>query len=214
MTDRPILFSGPMVRALIEGRKTQTRRLLRNPEYYGCPTGDCPHEYQSECNVAMQQNALSDAKYAVGDRLWVREAWATMAFLDNAKPTNIGKTDGLFYPSTSTFNRWAGEGWGGAIGRPRSPIHMPRWASRLTLTVTDVRVHLLQDISQEDAQAEGADRLDLADAMPLPSGCLSNNTYRVGFADLWNSIHGPVAWAANPYVVALTFDVRKSNIDV
>ena len=90
--------------------------------------------------------------------------------------------------------------------RWRPSIHMPRSASRLTLTVTEVRVQRLQDISEEDARAEGIE----GEFLPWPQGYW---TYRPYFAELWNSLHGPDAWDANPWVVALSFTVQHGNID-
>tara|TARA_R100000789_G_scaffold64101_1_gene60697 strand:- start:123 stop:680 length:558 start_codon:yes stop_codon:yes gene_type:complete len=107
--------------------------------------------------------------------------------------------------------------------RLRPSIHMPRWASRLTLTVTDVRVQRLQDISEEDAWAEGCKRGDPWDnglgyfpaEEPDPSGIghVGWDYAKEWFEDLWNSLHGPDAWGANPWVYAVSFDVQRGNID-
>ena len=88
---------------------------------------------------------------------------------------------------------------------------MPRWASRLTLTVTDVRVQRLQDISEADAVAEGCDAV-LALTIKRPNGAHPGNP-RECYCDLWNSLHGHGAWDANPWVVAVTFTVQRGNID-
>jgi hypothetical protein len=97
---------------------------------------------------------------------------------------------------------------------------MPRWASRLTLTVTDVRVQRLHDISEADAEAEGIERLKSGRGFYDPTASKAavrfgewTSTARQGFSRLWESIHGPSAWDANPWVVALTFTVEKRNID-
>lgn len=100
--------------------------------------------------------------------------------------------------------------------RIRPSIHMPRWASRLTLTVTDVRVERLQDISEADAIAEGCPVSTMPGTIghPLcPVGFNEMGTPIYWFRELWNSINGPDAWDANPWVVALTFDVARRNID-
>ncbi len=86
---------------------------------------------------------------------------------------------------------------------------MPRWASRLTLTVTDVRVQRLQEISEEDALTQKAFRYEAADACALRVAAILPRAFR----DLWNSIHGPDAWDANPWVAAISFTVHRCNID-
>ena len=95
--------------------------------------------------------------------------------------------------------------------RWRPSIHMPRWASRLTLTVTDVRVQRLQEISEEDARAEGA--YPCEGGWSYGGSPLAGTTARGAFYCLWNSLHGPDAWSANPWVCALTFTVDRRNID-
>lgn len=193
MTDRPILFSAPMVRALLDGRKTQTRRVLRNPEYYGCPTGDCPHQTQAECNAAMASLDAEATRFAVGDRLWVREAFAADGKPDDAV---------VWYRA----HHEEAQARGPRVDVPWRPsIHMPRWASRLTLTVTDVRVERLQDISEADAIAEGMDETAVQHF-----GCPIK-----AYAALWNSLARTeeAAWSANPWVVAVPFSVAKHNID-
>lgn len=153
MKTRPIIFSTPMVRALLDGRKTQTRRLITSPL----------------------------AKADPGDLLYVREAW---------RPVNSGD------PSKGARYRFDA-GTDQTVWRPS--IHMPRWASRLTLKVTDRRVQLLHWISEEDAIAEG---------------CTHNvATARSEFVALWSQLHGTESWLRNPEVVALTFEVHKVNVD-
>jgi hypothetical protein len=181
VTDRPIIFSGPMVRALHEGRKTQTRRLATSP--------------LRRCEV--------------GDRLYVRESV-------------FGGTPGV----ANVIYRADGE----AVGARWTPsIHMPRWASRLTLTVTDLRVQPLQAISEADAIAEGVGRrmwdVESGDDMEIVDGWGADrfitfrhgvgDTAREGFQILWNALHTKAveAWEANPEVVALTFAVQACNID-
>ena len=91
------------------------------------------------------------------------------------------------------------------LRKKRSPIHMPRWASRLTLTITDVRVQRLQEITAEDVTAEG---------IPFEADALAPYEWSVArFADLWNTIHGPDAWDANPWCAAISFTVHRCNID-
>lgn len=220
MADRGILFSAPMVRALLAGRKTQTRRLIRNPEYYGCPTGDCPHERQVECNDAMQALAGEIVPHAVGDRLWVRETWGCHWATDNQKASEIDPdcwsvryaADGYIRPARRDGSLATAD----QFKRGRPSIFMPRWASRLWLTVTDVRVQRLQDIDNFDCVAEGIERAALVDGWkdygPEPlAGLNSIASYRT----LWNSLHTEpgTRWADNPWIYALTFTVHQGNID-
>lgn len=169
MGDVPILFSGPMVRAILEGRKTQTRR---------------------PCRWGVARDAV-----AAGDRLWVRETWAVATGdvcdgnaairyrADGAlEAVNDHRSDAL-PRMLSTSDRW------------RPSIHMPRWASRLTLPVVSVRAERLHDITEADAVAEGVRDPDLRAA----------ETARVLFADLWNATYGPEAWDANPWVWRIEF---------
>jgi len=129
MTEKPILFSTEMVQAILSGRKTQTRRVIKEPCDYGCITGDCDHDVQDQCDNAI----LNASPYGKpGGKLWVRETWRS----DNT---------GYAYKASS-YDK-------GFLWKPS--IHMPRRAARIILEVTDVRVERLQDISGKDAAAEG-----------------------------------------------------------
>lgn len=208
MADRPIIFSAPMVRALLDGRKTQTRRVLkphpRRTIFFDPRTAD------------LEQ--FKDPAYAPGDRLYVREGFmpAPMeAAPETPKPTrwNIAYAAGGqaefdapadYNPMLYNYERWS------------PSIHMPRWASRLTLTVTDVRVQRLQEISGEDCIAEGVKCETCAASWSVGrSACNERGCFEVrqNFRNLWNSLHGPNAWDANPWVCALTFAVHRGNID-
>jgi hypothetical protein len=217
MTDRPIIFSAQMIRALLDGRKTQTRRVLK-PQPVGClawvdpPSGFYP-----------SNKIWSRLPYDPGDRLWVREAWHTARSLDakSGKAIEAACLDAgyrhawapLQYEADGARNNWFRDDWPECTeaGRYRHAPFMPRWASRLTLIVTDVRVQRLQDISEADARAEG---LTWSDGNPGPMGPTRMVVEaRDEFRHLWNSLHGPEAWAANPWVVALTFTVNNHNID-
>jgi hypothetical protein len=194
MTDRPIIFSAPMIRALLDGRKTQTRRIYRVPpgSYVeqgriwamtdGCPHGDA---------------ALP---YAPGDRLWCKEVWG-LGISDHGDCPRYKATldymcgDKIVSPHEGPF------AW-------KSPRFMPKRFSRLTLLVTDVRVQRLQEISSADAIAEGCPPY----ANSATIDCDTPNP-RDDFKRLWNGIHGPDAWDANPWVAAITFDVKHGNID-
>jgi len=207
MSDRPILFSAPMIRALIEGRKTQTRRLCK-----WAPT------------LPQDGPAISNERIQVGDRLWVREA--TTRFDRGTCDQHVWYRAGhnhLDVPAgnwwlTATpdqHSEWPRDRPGPAGGAPYNvpSIHMPRWTSRLTLIVTGVKVERLQDISEADAIAEGVecDSDGWRDyLMPTTQCCASA---RESFRTLWASINGRVLWAANPWVAAYTFDVNRCNID-
>lgn len=212
MTDRPIIFSAPMVKALLSGSKTQTRRILKpQPEYRGgCGNEADPEEWGWEDDMGDHVSVLDikPNKYAVGDRLWVRENWWHVCAADGptvAEPGDSMGRDGAFfradhpdYPPCPHY-------------RFRFSIHMPRWASRLTLAITDVRVQRLQEISEEDARDEGAAKLvHDGDGAFFES---EQGTYRTGFAGLWDHINGSGAWDASPWIVALTFTVERRNID-
>lgn len=206
MTDRPIIFSAPMVKALLDGRKTQDRRVLK-PQPTPCG-GKLPGAiYQDDfywplsgghgivsCKPFPPSTYLEahPLPYAIGDRLWVREAWA------HDEPCAVQYRAGPHVADDAVGVRW------------RSPIYMPRWASRLTLTVTDVLVQRLQDISTTDVIEEGV-------SLPWVAGgtlaLMAQGIAKDGYRALWNSLHGPEAWDANPWIVALTFTVQRGNID-
>lgn len=200
MADRPIIFSAPMVRALLEGRKTQTRRqvhklfrsdydltIAKDRHGRNCYAGTNPH------GVHWIHDDAPFFPYAIGDRLWVREAFS----YETLDVDRCG-----FMPPWY----WAdGNPESGDFTRPKPSIHMPRWASRLTLHVTDVRVQRLQEISEADAVAEGCPARTDED--------LAGMEARGWFRDLWDSLHGPDTWDKNPWVAAITFDVKRGNID-
>lgn len=203
MADRPIIFSAPMVRALLAGRKAQTRRICKEP--WGL------QEW-----VAGEWRPIP--RFAPGDRLWVRETWAVGPIYDGVAPRDI---------NPAGKPGWCGIRYAASDDRlgikDRSPIHMPRWASRLTLTVTEVRVQRLQEISEADAWKEGCDD-EWAECCGHPDWkgygepeCCGNPIRMsdpIGqYCALWNSIHGPDAWTENPWVAAISFTVERRNID-
>ena len=213
MADRPIIFSAPMVRALLDGRKTQTRRIIQQPDMDG---GERWVKYPS--GWVLSVNAEDEYRrrifYAPGDRLWVRETWRPHYLgdgvwnLDVSYPADGERRmicDGEFGDKDWNWPKAADCG-------NVTPLHMPRWASRLTLTVTDVRVQRLQDISEADAVAEGVIH-DSFGGWRGHEGTIGYPTAIWAYHHLWNSLHGPGAWDANPWVVALTFTVQRGNID-
>lgn len=225
MADHPILFSAPMVRALLDGRKTQTRRVIkpqpvldengrswrwdgRNGSFVGAMGTHFPD---------FPATAIRHSRIKAGDRLWVREEWSGDFASHSIKPSERHPSDCLWF--------WAdGNPDDGDWERPRPSVHMPRWASRLTLTITDVRVERLQDISEADAVAEGiaefpclgpnrgpdATFWTAGDGTKADGAALSA---RLAFRNLWESINGESAWEANPWVAAYTFTVERKNID-
>lgn len=206
-SDRPIIFSGEMVRALLAGRKTQTRRVLKPQptevdfvgRWYRMPFG----------GLSLDCHRLP---YVVGQRLWVREAFGIAHRGDSAPggyhydpEAHYRAEDPDFTPDGPQWEPW----------RRRSPIHMPRWASRVTLTVTDVRVERLQAISEDDARAEGVDPTGWVPSYANPdnSGCDDSQSARDAFSDLWDTLRGPGSWDADPWVTVLTFTTALRNID-
>jgi hypothetical protein len=212
MADKGIIFSAPMVRAILDGRKTQTRRVLK-PQ---------PYEYRGEWWITDRVNGdcqLDDwtngrvgigPPYAPGDRLWVKEAWRSDRAYDDLPPSEMSGEEPLIYLADNAVQLW---GWKpdamSRWGRYRHARFMPRWASRLTLIVEDVRVQRLGEISEADAEAEGA-APKLHDQPKVISGM---GGHRGDFRALWDSLHGPDAWDQNPWVCAITFRPVFGNID-
>ena len=186
MKERPILFSGPMVRAILDGRKTMTRRVVR------LRAGEIAHEGGDGRLHAVANTTWGDCierviqcPYGVpGDMLWVRETWASDV---DGCPAGLGyRADHLDPRGDGPANpmRW------------RPSIHMPRWASRLTLEITAVRVERLQDISEADARAEGC-----------PAECPDGNAVD-WFSGIWDGINAErgYPWSSNPWVWVIGFE--------
>jgi len=175
--ERPILFSGPMVRAILAGRKTQTRRVVK-PQHI--PAGVRTLRWENQDAAELQHSAR--CPYGVpGDRLWVRETWQP------------GPDDCVYYRADNdpNENQW------------KPSIHMPRWASRITLEVVSVRVERVQDIGHIGAKAEGVEICDY-DGRLLPWQRQIGN-----FQKLWDSINGKGSWGSNPWVWVVEF--RRVN---
>lgn len=215
--ERPILFNAPMVRAILEGRKTVTRRAVR--------AGFNPNDLEgtlsrSECRRLHRElpqyfGAAYFCPYGQpGDRLWVRETWGVISHTWNEHgdmvdwvpdrpatairelPFGRGYYSGHVIYAADGANEWAGDDDGG--GEPRSAwhpsIHMPRAACRILLEITHVRVERLQDISREQCIAEGP-QYPVADHLA--------RAWHVQFRDLWQSTGGN--WDANPWVWVVEF---------
>lgn len=224
MAIRPILFSAPMVRALLDGRKTQTRRVLK-------PQPQILDELASEEQESLEiENRLfgEEGRWIVlakplpdevGDLRWVREGWRCNGWATDVASIFYRASEGEGYTAMCEQYPVAGKKPLRVTGTWRPSIHMPRWASRLTIDVNAVRVERLQDISEEDAVAEGMFEFKGLGIWGFdPKGTPGN---RVGasaveaYAHLWDDLHhpGPACWNANPWVIVRTFDVIKANID-
>lgn len=185
MTERPILFSAPMVRAILEGRKSQTRRIIKPSHIKGIHGADL---WQS----IDRSRSLAAAFCPYGqqfDQLWVREATINVEEHGYVGPVYVASEEGEHCLS-------CGLGPPDDVTeiephelRKRPSIHMPRSMSRILLEITAVRVERLQDISHEDAMAEG---------MPIDDAIYD-------YSRLWESLNGPGSWAANPWVWVVEF---------
>lgn len=197
MKERPILFSAPMVRAILEGRKTQTRRVVKpQPTCEWFPQVGLFHPVIIGRDGCEQLGAeifgASDDEFgiacpygAVGDRLWVRECiWAHPAHNTFYK-CSVGR---IYYDADldeAKRRKLRPEGW-----KKKPSIHMPRWASRITLEITDVQVQRVKDMTGKDVVAEG---------FPFSSDLDQ-------FKILWNKLNPKTPWEANPWVWAITFE--------
>ncbi|MCZ7488225.1 hypothetical protein [Rhizobium rhizogenes] len=213
MTDRPILFSAPMIRALLAGTKTQTRRLIKPRGKHRPSLFDGTWSDSYVLDHGNESWRQVDIPIKLGDRLWVRETWAPLSALTHNDPGVQALADGGFY-------RADGGTVDGEISKWLPSIFMPRHASRLTLIVTDVRVERLNDISREDAITEGLIKVEHAPPMAVEMGCHwgFEGDGRYGspisaYAALWDHINGAGAWESNPWIVAYTFTVHHGNID-
>lgn len=189
-TSRPILMSGPMVRAILAGRKTQTRRIVKG-------TTERPSAKYSDEYMEAWKNDAGWAQICPygkpGDNLWVRETW--------------GRANGFGGASGDVLVYRADVDLTGVRWKPS--IHMPRWASRINLQVLSVRVERLQDISEEDAIAEGVEYHH--DEKEAFAGWYSADrtvlypTAKRAFQDLFESINGPEAWERNDWLWVISF---------
>lgn len=221
MKERPILFSAPMVLALLAGRKSQTRRLVKPPPWAdrnyqpGAPmwTHDKLSGFFAEHVFGHCLASIAGCPHgAVGDRLWVREAWLQWACPRHDEGQAPGTRCDCDDPKSIRYQADHPEGTDREIHsvRWRPSIHMPRWVSRITLELTEVRVERLQDISEEDARAEGCPGHDvepIAEGGTIYSmkGRSSAPSPLAHFRILWESLHGPDSWALNPWLWVLSF---------
>ncbi|MCT2385144.1 hypothetical protein [Erwinia pyrifoliae] len=237
MRERPIIFNAEMVCAVLDGSKTQTRRIIKvQPESNQFGLGritdstqrsDIGKYHWSESNACgnhVRSNLFSCPFGAVGDRLWVRETWAMLGNEDTCAidwNDNIVKTGGsevarIYRASCEqrpgNYGLWSIPD--DAVWKPHTDdmqyegawtpsIHMPRWASRITLQITGVRVERLQGISEADATAEGIS--------PAAGGVEKGWEHRFNFRELWLSIYGDESWQANPWVWVIEFRRIKES---
>lgn len=221
MNEKPILFSAPMVRAILEGRKTQTRRVVKfknHPIMQGA-TGQAQEHYEMKAVYPMPKGGFvfwsgdpgkdfSDKACAdstdglrcpygeAGNHLWVRETWAGHSMQNNLKPTEFPVGYPFIYRADIQNNdsRQSHYWW-------RPSIFMPRWASRITLEIVNVRVARVQEINAADILAEGINaHFAVRKTDPLP-------TSRSAFAKLWDTINKKrgFGWDVNPWVWVLEF---------
>ncbi|HBQ5755661.1 TPA: hypothetical protein L7588_001432 [Klebsiella pneumoniae subsp. pneumoniae] len=197
MKERGMIFNGEMVRAILDGRKTQTRRIIKDctvgrdqiskfiqieKKFIGCYPEDVPELIRECCPYGVP-----------GDRIWVREA-----FRVHSRATDVAT---LVYKA-SERNSWTEQTHRVPVAvcnKPATPekwtpsLHIPRWASRILLEITGVRVERLRSMSQDDARAEGV----IAASGPMEAG--------LAFHELWDSIYGEESWKANPWVWVIEF---------
>ncbi len=220
MKERPILFSAPMVRAILAGTKTQTRRVMKpQPIQNGFGPPDPVYDIPCYCDYYPPSAMLwpdehggilnGDAGHPwLGvDRLWVKETFCydnhTYVEQYKAEPwrglPDAGTADTYYRASEANpdiFPKW------------KPSIFMPRWASRITLEIVDVRAERLNAISEEDAEAEGAHR-KIWITSPISAGAMGatgeRGTRREGYREIWEDINGAGSWALNPWVWAITF---------
>ncbi|HEU4817711.1 hypothetical protein [Janthinobacterium sp.] len=205
MKERPILMKGAMVRAVLDGRKTQTRRIVKqlDPAMSACTTGNDGRP-MSVC-WAYGGPVLHCPYGKPGDRIWVRETFGYVSPDENQRPhseCNIEYRADLAPDCTDRPGSWPVEECAGDPERPRwrPSIHMPRAASRILLEIVSVRVERLNDCSDADARAEGA----LGGHGVIPSYNY-HATPSEHFSHLWESINGTGSWAANPWVWVIEF---------
>ncbi|HBR4426559.1 hypothetical protein [Klebsiella pneumoniae] len=237
MTERGMIFNAEMVRAILDGRKTQTRRIVKGTDgaMKFCKEWDINGKEvfvvlgeKDHTGMNPVLGAISCPFGAVGDRIWVRETWATLGNEDGCcidwegnlckgdersaariyrasceqRPGDYGLwsiPDDAYWKPHTKEHKFEGA-W-------RPSIHMPRWASRILLEITDVRVERLNAISEEDARAEGIiDGGCLNCGEPEPCGCANPEPDATdAFAYLWQSIYGQDNWNANPWVWVIEF---------
>lgn len=238
MKERPILFSAPMVLAILEGRKTQTRRVVfkkRTTDFHSIEERDDGSLWPWRETDDAQDHWYQCPYGQPGDRLWVRETWN---WFDPAElpAARIGKRAPFTWcQGPRTIEWYAAYSADGQLNHPcngapvlwRPSIHMPRWASRILLEVVNVRVERLRDISEADAQAEGIKALSkdgctVKYGIPDRDGLPGNDDYGwhwhnwlssavLAYRQLWDQINGNGSWDKNPWVWVVEFKRVDNN---
>lgn len=211
MKERPILMSGSMVRAIIEGRKTQTRRLAKHPLAMAAKRIHSYHgQTEFDCVLADETGGIIHCPYGVpGDRLWVRETWCAWDTNDEEQEANevagnvahlVEIGIGRWHITYRADPRRHAEKW-------RPSIFMPRWASRITLEIEAVRVERLIEITREDCIAEGVSVVGNPPKWGVEGSgrCLCWMQPEGAYRELWESINGLGSWDANPWVWVIQF---------
>jgi len=215
-SEHPIIFSGEMVRAILDGRKTQTRRIIHKSHFPDGSFADAiypaadtgwiswqgavkPGPHLAEFTKQQYRTGWPCPYGVPGDLLWVRETWRAEELPVFGEDGIRYKADGVFIPignSREASDRWAAARGDSPVETWRSPIHMPRWASRITLEIVSIRVERVQEISEGDAEAEGC--------------CIAAGG-RGYYQKLWESLNARrgFPWASNPWTWVIEFR-RKS----
>lgn len=250
MISRPILFSGTMVKALLDGRKQQTRRIVKlphtNPLGQWEPStvggGSCrfkdgmPYPERTCLWHTRTGDSLVCPHGIVGDLLWIRENWRVSNRWDSTPPRDLSarQMTVMFAAGGSVANQESGRyeldetypetipDWAGKL---RPGMFMPRWASRVTLRITDIRVERLSEISEADAISEGiepeGDGWKSYERIlegphkdtPHPHAMVPNRSPVTSYRELWESLNGKDSWALDPWVWVVFFLVEKRNVD-
>lgn len=208
MKATPILFNGAMVRALLEGRKTQTRRVVKpQPKNSDGRHASSRHGFEFFGGEYPEHGSVVWCPYGrPGDLLWVRETFAFSRLYSLCAPRGVPCGSDTFYREGMSDKEWEA-----LHTRTHPAIHMPRWASRLTLKIQDVSVERVQDIRAADVIAEGVDVHEAERRLKM----IEPADFDVcAFAELWHSINGAreYSWDSNPWVWALTFEVINQNV--
>lgn len=209
----PLLFSAEMMRAHLSGLKTETRRVLKKPSW--AQSKGWPEGIMDEMDLSgrlqwyhKDTGCCSDLPIAQpGDLIWAKENYRFHTIADLCRPGIMQPGDAIHYEADGKRVGRLSDNGGFSVGKLRPSIHMPKWASRLTLRVTEVAVERLQDISAESCKREG---VSVSEITLVNKGFLV--AYRAAYRHLWNRINGPDAWAQNPWVIVYRYEPIWQNV--
>ena len=245
MKEKPIIMSGESVRAILDLRKTMTRRVMKLPDNHGFGFSDVrllhgkqtddqrsvyefslPELTTEQVRLGVDSRVLVHPPYEVGDRLWVRESWSTLTYHEGDVPIHVLKDDEgiehdiVYYAECPDFSWMDGDGFqeyrrdGSVASHWKSPMFMPRWASRITLEITDIRVEKVQDITEDDAIKEGCSGRGgmflRTDVYPPSNESIPISEFRYR-CDKLNAKRG-YPWASNPWVWVISFKLLEGDI--